>query len=182
MSDAMRDAVVLSAILLAIVLFTQVGRHRFGVIKLLLPLGLVVFVASEMLSSLEFTAPNMTAAGTGVAIGVGIGVGLLWTMKVETDRGNGKVYTRAGLAYLAIWLTVLVGRLIFIWSLENVDSFAIEFGKWIVKNEIDPDGVAAFFVLMAMAMVLVRTVGVAARWIKALRAANSKSPQVPVEV
>ncbi|GAA4601311.1 membrane protein CcdC involved in cytochrome C biogenesis [Actinoplanes octamycinicus] len=181
MSDPMRDALIFSAILMTIVLFTQVGRHRFGFIKLTLPLVLVVLVAFQMLSSLEFTAPNMTAAGTGIAIGAVIGIGLLRTMRLERDDKNGRIYTRAGLVYLAIWLTVLVGRLIFIWSLENVDGFAVDFGKWIMENEIDPDGVTAFFVLMAMAMVLTRTVGVAIRWIKALRAGKSAPATVAVK-
>ncbi|WP_193553399.1 DUF1453 domain-containing protein [Streptomyces orinoci] len=162
----MRDALTLAGILIAIVLFTQVGRHRFNLFKLLLPMGLVVFFAWSMLKDLKFTTPNMTVAGTGVGIGVVIGIGLLYTMKVEKDQATGKTYTRAGLPYLAIWLTVLVARLAFIWSLENITSFGHDFGVWAYKHHIDADGVAAFFVLMAMAMVFVRTLGVAVQWLR----------------
>ncbi|WP_327326569.1 hypothetical protein OG735_31835 [Streptomyces sp. NBC_01210] len=166
MTDAMLDALFLSGILITIVLTTQVGRHRFGVLKLLMPLGLVAYFAYDMLHNLKATQPNLTSAGVGIAIGAAIGVGLLYTMRVENDAATGKTYTRAGWSYLAIWMAVLVGRLSFIWSLENIDSFRADFGKWTVEQQIDPDGVAAFFVLMAMAMVLVRTVGVAIRWMR----------------
>ncbi|MFJ6619298.1 hypothetical protein ACIQOW_17160 [Kitasatospora sp. NPDC091335] len=162
----MRDALFLSGILITIVLFTQVGRHRFGLIKLLMPLGLVAWFAYDMLHNMKATTPNMTSAGVGIAIGVAIGIGLLYTMRIEHDPASGKTYTRAGIAYLAIWLVVLAGRLGFIWTLENNESFRADFGKWTVEQQIDPDGVAAFFVLMAMAMVLSRTLGVAIRWLR----------------
>ncbi|MFD8708569.1 hypothetical protein ACFV1W_39320 [Kitasatospora sp. NPDC059648] len=166
MTDGMKDALFLSGILITIVLFTQVGRHRFGIFKLLMPLGLVAWFAYDMLHNLKATAPNLTSAGVGIAIGVAVGTGLLYTMRIDHDPKSGKTYTKAGIAYLSIWLLVLAGRLGFIWTLENNDSFRADFGKWTVEQQIDPDGVAAFFVLMAMAMVLTRTVGVAVRWLR----------------
>ncbi|MGW7368661.1 hypothetical protein ACWGI8_35850 [Streptomyces sp. NPDC054841] len=169
MSDSMRDALTLNGILIAIVLFTQVGRHKFGFIKLTLPISLVAVVGYFMLKDMEFSTPNMTVAGVGVAIGAVVGAVLLLTMRVERDGATGKTYTRAGIVYFAIWLAILVARLVFIWSLENVDSFARDFGTWVYENKIDAEGVAAFFVLMAMAMVLIRTIGVTIQWLRGPR-------------
>lgn len=165
MSDSMRDALLLSGVLLAIVLFTQVGRHKFGILKIMLPLALVVFVGWDVMQGMSITAPNIISAVVGTVIGLGIGFGLLATMKVEPGA-KGKAYTRAGLPYLAIWLVVLIGRLLFIWGVENVDPFSKQVSTFLVENQIDPKGLAAFFVLMAMAMVLVRTVGT---WVRSAR-------------
>lgn len=174
MSDSMRDALMLSGVLLAIVLFTQVGRHEFGIVKILLPLALVVFVGWDVLRGMSITTPNVLAAAIGTAIGLGIGFGLLATMRVERDHAKGKSRTRAGLPYLLIWLVVLLGRLVFIWALENVDSFGRGVAKFLVENSIEPRGLAAFFVLMAMTMVLVRTVGT---WVRSARLSSGGDRQ-----
>ncbi|MEV6907546.1 DUF1453 domain-containing protein [Amycolatopsis sp. NPDC051071] len=163
MSDGMRDALILSGILIVIVLATQAGRHRLGVIKLLAPLGMVGYVAYLVIGDLTFTTPNLVTAAIGTTIGLAIGVGLMLTMSVERDPANKKLYTRAGLPYVAIWLIVLVLRLTFIWAVENVTSFAKEVGEFLQDNSIDVEAVTAFFVLMAMTMVLVRTLAVAIR-------------------
>jgi hypothetical protein len=170
MSDGMRDAVILSGILVVIVLATQAGRHRLGAIKLLAPLGLVGYVAFVVISGLAFTTPNLLTAGIGTAIGLAIGVGLMLTMSLVRDPANRKLYTRAGLPYVAIWLAVLVLRLAFIWAVENITSFGQDVGTFLMDNEIDVEAVTAFFVLMAMTMVLVRTLGVAVRGARMRRA------------
>src|SRR5207244_1768939 len=54
----------------------------------------------------------------------------------------------------------LVGRLVFVYAVENSHSFAVSVGKFMADTGIDGDGVAAFFVAMALVMVVVRTVGV----------------------
>lgn len=174
MSDGMRDALIFSGLLLTIVLLTQFGRHKFGPIKLLLPLGLVGYVGWDMLNSMHFTKPNLSSAGVGIAIGVLVGFGLLATMRVERDPNNGKAYTKAGFPYLLLWLVVLIGRIAFFWAIENVHSFGEKFGEFIVKNNIDNDGVAAFFVLMAMAMILIRTIGVTMRTVRLPQAGRTR--------
>lgn len=165
MSDSMRDALLLSGVLLAIVLLTQVGRHRFGAVKIALPLALVIFVGWDVLQDMALTVPNVTGAVVGTVIGVGIGFALLATMRVERDH-RGKIYTGAGFSYLAIWLVVLVGRLAFVWSVENVEPVGQGVAELMVSADLDVQGLAAFFVLMAMAMVLVRTLGT---WTRAAR-------------
>lgn len=180
MSDGMREALILSGVLLTIVLFTQVGRHRFGPVKLLLPVGFVLYVGYLILTDMAFTRPNITVASIGTGIGVAIGLLLLASMRVERDPGNRKAYTRAGLFYLAIWLVVLVGRLIFIWQVDTNDSFAKTFGEFMFDNGFDADGVAAFFVLMAMAMVLIRTIGVAIKVARMPATAEREKESLPV--
>ncbi|WP_158889145.1 DUF1453 domain-containing protein [Amycolatopsis anabasis] len=159
----MQDALILSAALLAYVLLTQIGRHKVSLLRMLPSLGLVGYFAWSFLADLTFTAPNLWTAGIGTALGLAVGGGLLATLAVERDRETGRAYTRAGAPYLLIWLVVLGGRLLFLWALEHVTWFGEDVGRFLMENRIEANAVAAFFVLMAMAMILCRNIGVYVR-------------------
>jgi len=154
----MTDALILSGILLAIVLFTHVGRHKVRIVLLVLPFLTCGTIGYLVLADMNVTTPNLMAAVVGTAAGVAVGLGLVALTRVEGP------YSRAGRGYLALWLAVLVGRLIFIYAIEHSRSFAVSVGRFLVDTGIDEDGVAAFFVAMALVMVLVRTVGVWVKW------------------
>lgn len=157
----MTDALIMSGILLALVLTTQVGRHRHNLF-----LGIMPFVSCGVIAALyfggsvELTGPNVAAGLVGTVVGVAVGCGLIATMRVERDPANGRVRTVAGWAYLLIWLVVLVGRLVFVWFLENDHDFAVTFGQFMVRHGLTPGGIGMFFVLMALTMVAVRAAAV----------------------
>lgn len=164
MSDAMQEALLVSAALLTIVLLTQVGKHRFGWIKWGISMAFVGYLYWDTYHRTEFTAANVTAGLAGIAVGTGIGILLMRVMRVYRQADNQRVYTRAGWAYLGIWLAVLLARTAFLFALENWDAFADEFGHWMIEQRLDSDGIAAFFVLMAMTMVGYRTMVCLFRW------------------
>jgi len=170
MSDAMRDALILSGVLLAIVLFTHIGRHRVNIVLLVLPFITSALVGWGALYDLHLTTPNMMASLVGIGGGALIGAGLLLSSRVEWDTEKQRAVTRCGWIYLVIWLIVLVGRLIFTYELEHNATFAQKFGKFLMDTQIDPGGVSAFFVTMALTMVIVRTIGV---WVGKVRVTPS---------
>lgn len=158
----MADALIMGSILLAMVLFTQVGRHRHNLV-----LGISPFVTCSVIGVLYFstgvlvTMPNVLAGVVGAAIGFGVGVGLAETTAVEW--ADGRVWTKAGWPYLLIWLAVLLGRLAFIWAVEHVHWFMARVGEFMFHAGLSDDGVGLFFVLMALTMVVVRAASVLAR-------------------
>lgn len=156
MSDAMKEALELSALLFTIVLLTQVGRHRFEWIKTSLSSGFAGYLFWDTCDRTEATGPNATAALLGVALGALIGYAMMRKMTVCREGKKNKVYSRAGWAYLGIWFAVLIPRTCFLLALENWDWFSEEFGQFMVKVSLDDDGVAAFFVLLAATMVAYR--------------------------
>ncbi|OLZ58450.1 DUF1453 domain-containing protein [Amycolatopsis sp. WAC 04169] len=172
MSEAMRNALILSGVLLALVLFTHIGRHKAHLVILILPFFTCALVGWAVLYDLKLTTPNTMAGLVGIAAGVLIGWGLLKGTKVEWDQEKSAVYTRAGWVYLGLWLFVLVGRLIFVYTLEHSHSFAADFGKFLMDTGIDAGGVSAFFVTMALTMVIFRTAGVWVYRAKVLRQAQ----------
>ncbi|QWF84631.1 DUF1453 domain-containing protein [Amycolatopsis sp. CA-230715] len=168
----MTDALVFSGIFLVLVLTTQIGRRRHSALLAVMPFvssavigGLVIFTGKH-----DYHLADFVCAVVGAAIGVAVGLGLSKTMAVYRDPGTAKLYTRAAFPYLAIWLVVLVVRIVFVWLLENVHSFAVSFGEFMVDNGIGQDGVALFFLMMALAMVLTREVSVLLRAPKAVAA------------
>jgi hypothetical protein len=164
MSDAMQEALLVSGALLAIVLLTQVGKHRFGWIKWGISMAFVGYLYWDTYDRTAFTTPNVTAGALGIAAGTAIGILLMRVMRVYRHPGNQRIYTKAGWAYLGIWLAVLLARTAFLFALENWDAFAERFGRWMLEQRLDSDGIAAFFVLMAMTMVGYRTMVCLVRW------------------
>ncbi|MEU7908090.1 hypothetical protein [Actinoplanes sp. NPDC049118] len=178
MSDAMREALLISGALLAIVLLTQVGKHRFGWIKWGISMAFVGYLYWDTYHRTALTTPNVTAAVLGVGIGTVIGILLMRSMRVYRQESNQKVYTRAGWTYLFIWLAVLLARTAFLFALENWDAFGEKFGRWMIEQRLDSDGIAAFFVLMAMTMVGYRTMACLLRW-RRLAPAAAPAPGAP---
>lgn len=168
----MTDALIMGGIPLALVLFTQVGRHRHNLV-----MGIMPFVSCTVVGVFYFTGgialtgPNVVAGLTGAVAGAVAGAGLIATTRVERSPVTGRVHTWAGWPYLLIWLAVPAGRLVFVWAVENVRPFAVKVGEFLVSTHLDEDGVGLFFVLMALAMVAVRTGGVLwrSRRLEALR-------------
>lgn len=157
----MTDALIMGGILLALVLLTQVGRHRHNLI-----LGILPFVSCGVIAALYFgggvtvSTPNITAGLVGTAIGVAFGGGLIATMRVGWNPETGRVETRAGVPYLLVWLVALVGRIVFVWALEHVHTFARHVGEFMARHHLTEDGVGLFFVLMALTMVALRAAAV----------------------
>ncbi|MBT2481856.1 DUF1453 family protein [Streptomyces sp. ISL-94] len=159
MSDAMQEALLLSGGLMAIVLLTQVGKHGFGWIKFGISMGFTVYLYWDTYDRTPITGPNITASALGILVGGIIGYFLMTKMVVyRNEQKKHKVYTKAGWAYLFIWIAVLVFRTTFLLLLENSPWFSDKFGTFMVNNDLGSEGIAAFFVLMAMTMVGYRTV------------------------
>lgn len=156
----MKDALILSGVLLAIVLLTHVGRRRENLFLMVAPFLSALGIGGLVLADMSPSTSDIVAGVVGTAIGVGIGLGLTRLTTVEWDPDKRAVYTRAGWGYLGLWLAVLAGRLVFVYALENDASFTRSFGTFLVDTGMEADGVALFFVAMALTMVVVRTIGV----------------------
>jgi hypothetical protein len=169
----MRDALILSGVLLAIVLLTHVGRRKENLFLMITPFLTATGIGGAILADMSPSTSDVVAGVVGTAIGVGIGIGLSRLTAVEWDPDRRAVYTRAGWGYLGLWLVVLVGRLIFVYVLEHDATFARHFGEFLADTGIDADGVALFFVAMALTMVVVRTIGVWIGRAAAMRTADA---------
>ncbi len=155
----MGEALIVGAIFLVIVLTTQVGVRRHNLFLAVTP-----FVTSTVMGYLvlglgphHYAAGDPGIAAAGAVIGAFFGLCLSWTMTLYRDPArDGRLYTRGGVAYLAIWLFVLVGRIAFVAGLEQSRPLAGWFGQLLDRLHGSPDGVGAFFLLMALGMSVTR--------------------------
>ncbi|NUR91854.1 MAG: DUF1453 domain-containing protein [Nonomuraea sp.] len=161
----MTDALIFGAVFLVLVLTTQLGNRRHTLLLTVSPFVTSTIIGVLVLATGEhhYRPADAVMALLGVAFGLLAGAGLNATMRVRRDPETTHLRTQAGLAYLAVWLLVLVARVCFIAALENSPGFAGWFGRLLVSTATTPDGVSAFFLLMALTMVITREVGVLVR-------------------
>jgi hypothetical protein len=101
---------------------------------------------------------EMACAVAGIACGI-LAASLV---HIERDGSSGKIVTRAGLGYAAVWVLVLGGRLAFGWAASHGWRDAV--AQFSIAHTITGEAAwTAAFILMAMAMVAARTVVLALR-------------------
>ncbi|WP_019202289.1 hypothetical protein [Tsukamurella sp. 1534] len=162
----MTDALIVGAIFVAIVLTTQIGYRRHTTLLAVMPFVTSAIIGYLILGTGEhhYVSGDGALAIAGAAAGVMFGLALNPVMDVRRDpERGGRLYTRAGWAYLGIWLLVLGGRCVFVAALERSPAFATRFGEFLDAVHGGPDGVGAFFLLAALGMSLTREVAILVR-------------------
>ncbi|HZS13856.1 MAG TPA: hypothetical protein VFC09_04600 [Candidatus Dormibacteraeota bacterium] len=135
-------------------MLTQVGEHAASRRRLLLPLGVVAAVAVNMLPGIPTAGNDVAFEAIGVVAGAFLGLAAAFLMRVRS-REDGRVTITAGFGYAALWTAVIGGRLAFALWASGPGSRTV--GTFSMAHHITGDAWIAFFVLMALAMILVRT-------------------------
>lgn len=156
----------------AAIIITQLGHHPVTLRRFLLPLGIVGIVAYHYLQRLPTSGGALDFELILTITGVLFGLLASALMRIDRDQQTGKLILHAGLLYAALWIAVFGGRLAFAWAAthvwqQQVRQFAIDHA--ITSNAAWTDA----FVLMAVAMVLARTLAVGGR----VLAATEPSPR-----
>jgi hypothetical protein len=144
------------------IIATQVGSRRLTLRRLLLPFLAVAIVGYHYLHSIPTAGGDLDfEIGLSLA-GALCGVLAASLMDVERDERTGRIVTRAGAAYAALWAIVFGGRLVFAWAASNLWSHQVL--QFSVQHAITGSAAwTAAFVLMALSMVVARTAVTAVR-------------------
>jgi hypothetical protein len=103
-------------IALILVVLRQIRWSRIDAMTVLVPLGIVAFVAHKYLSPIPTGGNDLLVIGAFAAVGLVLGVAGGLTTHVRTDQG-GKVFVRAGFVAASLWVLGMGGRLAFaLWS------------------------------------------------------------------
>ena len=144
------------------IIATQMGRRRLTLRRLLLPFLAVGIVAYQYLHSIPTVGGDLDFEISLSLAGALCGVLAASLMTVERDEQTGRLVTQAGIAYAALWVIVFGGRLAFAWAASNLWPHQV--AQFSVQHTITGSAAwTAAFVLMALSMVLARTVVVALR-------------------
>jgi hypothetical protein len=146
----------------ALIIVTQLGRRALTPRRFLLPVAVAGLVGYHYLQSVPTVGGDLDfeigLALTGALFGVLAGS----LMGVERDAHTGRIMTRAGLAYAALWIAVFGGRLVFAWGATHLWTHQV--AQFSIQHAITGSAAwTAGFVFMALSMVLARTAIVAVR-------------------
>lgn len=167
MSDLTQAMIVNAAVLFA-VLEADIGPHRkVGWFRLARPLLLAAGIVPLYLTALATRGTALTLEITGAVAGLLLGLLTTSLMGIYRSPRTGRPVSRAGLGYAAIWILVIGARACF--SYGSIHWFSAPLGNWMVDNQVNADAITNSLILMAILMVVTRTIGMGARAARIIR-------------
>ncbi|MDO9407177.1 hypothetical protein [Patulibacter sp.] len=146
--------------ILAVVLVSDLGRKPFNRRRLVRPLIVSGIAGATMVQGVPSHGDGLLLVVAGVSAGVVLGALAGRLIRVDGER-DGVPLTVAGAPYAAFWATAAAARIAFSYGAEH--WFAADLGSWMMQHRITPDALTDALVLMALAMVMTRTLSVVAR-------------------
>jgi hypothetical protein len=156
------QAMIINAVVLVAVLEADVGPHRkIGRLRIIRPLLMAGAIVPLYLTALTTHGTGLTLEIAGAVAGLLLGLVATLLMKVYRSPQTGKPASKAGFGYAAVWTVVIGARAAF--SYGSSHWFHAQLGTWMSNHDVSVDAITNTLILMAVAMVLTRTIGMAAR-------------------
>lgn len=162
MNSQLVQAMIVDGIVLAAVLATDLGKGRkIGRMRIARPL-----IVAAVIVPLFVKAPASHGMGLlleigGVVSGAVFGLVAAMLMRVYRSPETGKPVSRAGWGYAALWTVVIGARAAF--SYGCVHWFPGQLVSFGVQHQVTVAALTDALVFMALAMLVARTLGLAAR-------------------
>ena len=162
MLSELTEAMIVNGVVLATVLASDLGPARaIGPMRLLRPV-----IAAAVIIPLFVSRP--VSHGTGLVVEIaGTVAGLLGglaaaaLMDVYRSPRTGRPVSRAGAPYAIFWVAVIGARAAFSYGAGH--WFKAPLVSWAIANQVSVAAITDALIFMAVAMVLVRTVGLGVR-------------------
>jgi hypothetical protein len=156
------QAMIVNAAVLIAVLEADLGPHRkIGRMRIVRPLLLTGAIVPLYLTALTTHGTGLTLEIAGAVAGLLLGLLATLLMTVYRSPKTGKPVSRAGAGYAGVWVAVIGARAAF--SYGSSHWFRAQLGTWMNNHDVSVDAITNTLILMAVAMVLTRTIGMAAR-------------------
>ena len=162
MLSQLTEAMIVNGVVLATVLATDLGPARkIGPMRLLRPV-----IAAAVIIPLFVDRPVTHGTGlvveiAGIVAGVLGGLAAAALMSVYRSPDTGRPVSRAGVPYAIFWTVVVGARAAF--SYGAAHWFTDQIVSWAIANQVSEAAITDALIFMAIAMILVRTVGLATR-------------------
>jgi hypothetical protein len=158
----LRDALIVNALVLFAVLEADLGPARKVTrFRLLRPLLMSAAIVPLFVQALATHGTGLALEIGGGVAGVLFGVAASRLMSVRLDSTTGRPVTRAGVAYAALWISVIVARSCF--SIGAVHWFNHALDTWCFSHHVTGAAITDTLIIMAIAMSLARTFGLGIR-------------------
>ena len=162
MPSPLTEALIINGVVLVTVLATDLGPARkIGQMRLLRPV-----IAAAAIIPLFVSQP--VTHGTGLAVELaGVAAGLLGgliavaLMSVYRSPETGRPVSRAGAPYAILWIVIVGARTAF--SYGAAHWFSSDLVVWAVAHQVSAAAITDGLIFMALAMLIVRTIGLGVR-------------------
>jgi len=160
--SSLTQAMVINAVVLFAVLEADIGPHRkIGWFRLVRPLLLAGAIVPLYLTALASHGTDLALEIAGATAGLLLGLLTTSLMRVYRSPKTGRTASRAGFGYAAVWTIIIGARATF--SYGSYHWFSSPLSTWMSDHQVSADAITNTLILMAVAMVLTRTVAMATR-------------------
>jgi hypothetical protein len=160
--STLMTAEIINAVVLVAVLEADFGPHRkitkFRVLRPILTAGAIVPLFLERVTT---HGTGLTVELAGAAAGVAVGLIALALMRVYRSGETGGPVSAAGGGYALLWIAVVGARALF--SYGSYHWFSPQLGHWMISSAVTAGAITDALIFMAIAMVLIRSTGLAVR-------------------
>ncbi|WP_034271401.1 hypothetical protein [Actinospica robiniae] len=160
--STLTQAMLVNALVLVAVLATDLGPARkVGKARILRPLIVAAVIVPLFIKSPASSGTGLTLEIAGVALGIVCGLAAAALLRVRRLPETGKPVSSAGWGYAALWTTVIAARAAFSYGCVHwFPTQLVHFGE---AHDLTVAGLTDALVFMAIAMLVARTLGLAAR-------------------
>jgi hypothetical protein len=156
------NALIINGLVLFAVLEADLGRARkVSTFRLLRPLLMAATIVPLFLQAVATHGTGLALEIGGGVAGVLLGLTAASLMTVRREPGTGRIVTRAGAVYAALWIAVVAARSCF--SIGAVHWFEHPLAAWMAGHQVTGAAITDTLVIMAIGMAIARTLGLAAR-------------------
>jgi len=156
------NALIVNGLVLIAVLEADLGSARkVSRFRLLRPLLLAASIVPLFLEAVATHGTGLALEIGGGVAGVLLGLAVVSLMSIRREPATGRVVTRTGAAYAAVWIAVIAARSCF--SIGAVHWFNHPLAAWMASHQVTGAAITDTLIIMAVAMTLTRTLGIAVR-------------------
>lgn len=160
---------VFNLILLAVVLESDLGRRKITAFRILRPLLGVALITPFFVASPATDGWGLGLEVGGALLGVALGLAAAALLPVGWDPEKRRAYTRAGLAYAALWVAVSAARYGFAYGAQHLFDHPLK--DFMTTNHVSAAALTDALILVFVAMYMSRTLSLLTRRHTAMRSA-----------
>jgi hypothetical protein len=162
MLSELSEAMIVNGVVLATVLATDLGPARkITRIRLLRPVIAAAVIIPFFAASPATSGMALAVEIAGIAAGLLCGLAANALIGVYRSPATGKPASRAGRPYAILWTAIIGARAAF--SYGSAHWFTAPLVSWGIAHQVSVAALTDGLIFMAIAMILVRTVALAAR-------------------